>query len=614
MTCLKRSTAGHDMFSRCLILLLLCSAPWPLANVVAGMTLVKDGEPACTIVIAPGAGQQERFAAEELQRYLQKMSGAETPITTVPGVAGNRILIGVFGSEPVQPWQGDRPRPDGFAIETREHPDQGMDLFLVGGDDRGALYAVYELLERFLDVRWFMPIEAGEEVPVRTTVELGELHWENSPDFAAIIGLRWGHGPQAIYDWERRNKAVAGPPGYFFGHNWVNIISHYDAERRGRHPEWFALAADGYRSHQLCSSHPDVIRISAEKAREYFERNPDLALFSLSPNDGHGFCVCARCRQIDRKYGVTDGSHTDRLIHYANQVLAELEKTHPDKLVGIYAYVTHTRPPVSARPHPNYVTVLCRMPWEFCHVHPINDPDCKPNTRFREYIEGWAQVCEHVGIYDYYGHYMFFTPWPLLRIIGKEIPYLHQLGVQGFMSETQQNWANQGVNFYLAAKLLWDAKGDPEQVLDDFYKRFYGPAQEPMRRYWESWENAMAKQPCGGYRWLAMLTPELIANTGDLLAEAEEMAGKDSRFSRRLELHRIGYRFTEAFARMRWHGEAGAWHEAIEAGEEAVRIIEEVEHSEPQAFAYTALTRSQTLTQIQPYRRKLEAAQGGDDR
>jgi len=588
------------MLRFCLIGILLAM----LAGAAAGMTLVNKGQPACSIVIAADAGEQEKLAATELQTYLRKMSGAVVPIGA--GAEGNRILLGVYGKAPVAEWTGEAPERDSFAIETRK-TKAGTDLYLVGGDARGAMYAVYELLERFLGVRWFMPGEVGEDVPQRQTVTVKSLKWRNSPDYKDLIGgLTWAGGPGAD-DWRRRNKGDAGPPGYSFGHNWSNIIDPSE-ENKKAHPEWFALNPDGTRSYQLCSSNPDVIRISVEKARAYFEKNPDAALFSVSPNDGHGFCTCENCRAIDAQYGVTDGTHTDRFIHYANAVLAELKKTHPDKLVSILAYVTHTSPPVSAVPDENYVTMICHMPWEFCHVHAINDPNCEPNARFRKMVEGWTKVCKHVSFYDYYSHFYVFTPWPIVHDIRADLPYLRRLGVHALDSETQQHWCNQGINFYLAAKLLWDTDRDTDALLSDYYRRFYGPAEKPMRRYWETWEAEMEKQPCGGYNWLAMFTPELLAKTGKLLDEAERLAGDNEKVKKRLALHRIGYRFTDAFTRMRIHGAKEEWQQAVDAGNEAIKIVEETKDMEPQPF-WIWLATAQTQGQMRPYLNKMKAAE-----
>jgi hypothetical protein len=602
---------------RNVFVLLMLLAPASLAS--AGMTLVQDGKPNCAIVISSDAGDNEKRGANDLQLYLNKMSGAMVPLGTDASVAGNRILIGVFGKQPVKDWQGRRPASDGFAIQTRRRSGGGVDLLLVGGDERGAEYAAYELLERFLGVRWYTPDEVGEEVPTAKTIQLQDIKWSNKPNFEAVHGLVWpgnGRGGPGAEDWLRHNKGNVGSSSDSFGYNWAAIVKPSE-ENKKAHPEWFALQPDGTRGDQLCSSNPDVIRISVETARTYFEKNPDGALFSLSPNDGYGFCTCDRCKAIDAKYGVTDGSHTDRLIEYANAALAELKKTCPDKLIGIVAEASHTRPPVSAIPDANYATMISHTPWEFCHVHAINDPGCKHNTEFRQVIEGWAKVCKHVTLREYYGHYSVFTPWPITRDIAKDLPYMRSIGVTGLNSETQQNWANQGINFYLASKLVWSSDRSPGEILDDFYKGFYGPAEQPMRQYWEAWETAMSKQDCQGNNWLAMFNPDLMKRTGQLLDEAEKLAAGNDKVTKRLALNRIGYRYTQSYVSMLRYGRAFesvsatemmlyTLEHAIAAGERACKIVQDAAGSEPQAF-FTSLAVDQTRAQMLRYQRKLDA-------
>ena len=590
--------------------LLLLLALVPVTPVSAAMTLVRNGQPNCAIVIAADAGDQVKVGANDLQLYLSKMSGAKIPITTDPSVAGNRIRIGVFGRAPVSDWKGKRLGHDAFAIETRNRKGGGTDLLLVGGDQRGAQYAVYELLERFLGVRWYMPCDLGEEVPQRKTVTLNNLKWRNQPDYQAVGGLTWHGGPGAE-EWLRHNKGNVGSPTYFFGHSWSGYIPPTE-ENMKAHPEWFALNPDGTRSEQLCTSNPEVLKKFIDDINGYYDKYPDAVCISISPNDGGGFCTCDKCRAVDARYGVTDGTQTDRFIDFANNILKETKKKHPDKLVGILAYISYTRPPVSAVPDPNYSTMLCHTTWEFCHVHPISDPNCKPNTRFREMIKGWTKVCKHVSVYDYYGHFYHMTPWPIVHDIRKDLPYLRSVGVTGFESETQQHWANQGINFYLTSKLVWNTHRNADEILNDLYRGFYGPAEKPMRQYWQSWEAAMAKQGCGG-GWPAMFIPELMAKTGKLLDQAENLAGSNEKLQKRLALHRIGYRFTDAYARMLRHGNAGELEQAVASGEEAVRIIESSAGTEPQAF-WIRLASDQTGIQMLQYERKLKESQAGDSK
>src|SRR4029078_7206974 len=98
----------------------------------------------------------------------------------------------------------------------------------------------------------------------------------------------------------------------------------------------------------------------------------------------------------------------------------------------------------------------------------------------REMIEGWTKVCKHVSVYDYYGHFYLITSWPIVHAIRVDLPYLRRIDVTGFMSETQQQWANQGINFYLTAKLVWDTDRNTDEILHEFYRDFYGPAEKPI--------------------------------------------------------------------------------------------------------------------------------------
>jgi hypothetical protein len=254
------------------------------------------------------------------------------------------------------------------------------------------------------------------------------------------------------------------------------------------------------------------------------------------------------------------------------------------------------------------VTMVTHMPWEFCHAHALDDPACELNRRFVDHVRGWRAVSRHVGVYEYYGHFYVFTPWPIVHSMRRDLPLLHRLGVDRFMSETQQHWANQGLNFYVGAKLAWDPSRDVDALLADYYQRFYGAAAAPMRRYWERWEQAMAAgaaQGHGGYEWLAMFTPALAAEADGILAEAERLAeGDGEKVRRRVALARLGFRFTEAWTRMRDYASRREWAAAVAAGEEAVRRLRESAGSEPQAF-WIDLAATQTENMMKPYREAL---------
>ena len=61
----------------------------------AGLTLVEAGSPRATIVVAAEASEKAKLAAEELQHYVKKISGATLPIQTdEKGATGTLVLVG----------------------------------------------------------------------------------------------------------------------------------------------------------------------------------------------------------------------------------------------------------------------------------------------------------------------------------------------------------------------------------------------------------------------------------------------------------------------------------------------------------------------------------------
>ena len=548
-------------------------------------SIVENGRAQATIVVQQDAPVEVLRAAKELQTYVQKTSGVELEIATTGMKPQNPVEIRL-GVTPVKPKSGGDAatrivHEDGYSITAA-----GRIITITGGSPRGTLYGVYDFIERALGVRWFMPTELGEDIVHAKTIRVPALKIVKNPAFPFIGGFSWAGSPGA-HDWELRMRVRVGKEASF-GHNWYNI-HRFSKETFEKDPQMFALVG-GKRgsSSQLCSSYPGVVQASAAAARRSFAANPEAPLFSISPNDGNGWCECDRCREVDALYGVTDGSLADRFVHYANQVLTDLEKTHKEKQVGIYAYVEHTAPPRKARPRANYVTALTHMPWEFCHVHPIADPSCPSNRRYLSYLKGWQAITRHVGVYEYYGHFFAFTPWPIVHSIRHDIPLFKELGIERFTSETQQNWANQGINFYVAAKLVEDPSRDVDALLSEYFSRFYGKAREPMRRYFDLWENAMQKTSEAGdrgYAWMSMFTPALVAEAETLLREAEQLSLTDTEKHRgRVAFARLGFGYTEAFARMLDAGLRKDVRGVIEWSEEARKRVKATEGSAPQAF------------------------------
>ena len=361
------------------------------------------------------------------------------------------------------------------------------------------MFGVYDLLEQ-LGVRWYFPGELGEEIPQTPTIRVSWLENAENPDF--ILRDMWlayadrpGEEKQAYRTWQRHNRM--GGVHAQMGHALGYIIS--PQEYGETHPEYFPLI-DGERlvpqqahNWQPCTSNPEVVRIAAEKARAAFDRDPTLWCVSLSPNDGNsGWCECDNCVALDPPEYRDDPRRgkARRMLVFANAVADLLAQTHPDRRVCFYAYAPTVEPPTDLRAHPQVAVAIAHYGAVGDNLRPIADPTSPRNAAFIPLLDGWGQVTDEIFAREYWtslltemdGIARSGAAWAL----PEDIPWYRDHHVIGFSSEALPIWGSCGLNFYLAAKLMWDADADVDAILDDYFTGMYGPAATPMREYFET--------------------------------------------------------------------------------------------------------------------------------
>lgn len=162
-----------------------------LINGTAGnLYLTRDGRHTAQIVIGPEATWIEKHAADELQDYLWRMSGArlqvvtvgeqeQVPVIILVGRAETNPLIARLCESGKLSLSTKTPGLDGFVIKSV--PAEKTTWLVMGGSvDRGTLYAVYHLLEAYLHIGFF---EDGEYIPRQPTIRLPHLDLSERPAF-----------------------------------------------------------------------------------------------------------------------------------------------------------------------------------------------------------------------------------------------------------------------------------------------------------------------------------------------------------------------------------------------------------------------------------------------
>ena len=379
--------------------------------VIAGAApfIVKDGEARAEIVLAEDAPRSTRFAARDLQVYLEKMSGAKLAVVSESSGKGLvKLFVGesagtqalklsaeglehgayrlVSGSDwlaflgddtdfvPKEPWaKNNRDRvtgkyqrewekasgtsfgvPNGGMYKNRERmpaeltrePDERYWTF----DERGSFNAVCGFLKQ-LGVRWYLPGELGEVVPRRKTIALPKLDMVVKPDFPLRqFNVRFATASDPTTMWMMR-LGTRNPYGLMVAHG-MHTMTHNEYTLKN-HPDWFALYGGkravnlGERLNHLCYSNPELFKATVKWARAQFDVY-DYTSVSIMPPDAYvAICQCSLCegKQIDDMG--SRGKLSNHVWDFVNRVAEEVGKTHPQKKILCCAYGANTNPPTN---------------------------------------------------------------------------------------------------------------------------------------------------------------------------------------------------------------------------------------------------------------------------
>lgn len=429
----------------------------------AETTLVENGSPRAEIVIAQNSPRLVKLAAEELQTYIAKITGATLPIVTKPTgewqtaiyvgksahtdtllggalkltdaglkhgafrfVVGDRFVV-LLGRDadftPRAPWARDYAGTPKMLAEwdklTGEKWGNHYGASLMRGynkqmklwdaDQGGSLQAVYELLRR-LGVRWYMPGELGEIVPKQTTIKLATTDETIRPDFAQRefhFAFYWGALREDLL-WTLRlglnhGETVRGhgEPG----HGMSAVTTR--PETKQAHPEYYALwngkRATAHYGGAQCLSSPGLFEQNVKYVRAMFDIY-DEPMVSVMPEDGYSnACECELCNGKEQPSRGFSGKISDYVWDYVNRVAIEVNKTHPHKRVNCFAYGTYTQPPSHIEKlSPNLVVGIVQPRRMF------NDP--AKRKEFVDLRQAWLKKFTAPDPFTIWEHYPFTAP------------------------------------------------------------------------------------------------------------------------------------------------------------------------------------------------------------
>ncbi|MCX7017734.1 MAG: DUF4838 domain-containing protein [Candidatus Sumerlaeota bacterium] len=473
------------------------------------------------------------FAAQELQRYVQQMSAAS--FRRVEKEEGKPVIVlglrktlsrrdrAVLAS----PAKGR----DGYAITVRP-ADKGQTARIVIGADneRGAAYAVYDLLEK-LGCRWFYPTEDPydpEVVPRKRTLVLNAGSWAS----AAFVKHRICNGSEWFFeidpvkalkqlDWAMKNRYNA--MGWQCGHK-NGLKAEYEhlratgllheLKRRGMyihgpahsfnlllqavdhmagHPEWFGLR-DGKRvpqNHlgaQFCWSNTGARKQFIANAREFIKDAEAIKIFCPIPFDGGIACACDECRKAGA---------SNLLMTITGELTDMLAEARPDAILETTGgYGPTAEPPTGGGLHPKLRVIWAH--WGRYHVCGYDDGAYDR----RDNLEKWRKACRGgISLCQYYTD-NFAEPWvipPFAKTMLSDRKYFlrHRIDSVYMLMWPKDYWWNHTLNGYLAGRVFYDSSADPYDLIKDYAINYYGPgAGRHIAAYYTEW----ARDPELAYR------------------------------------------------------------------------------------------------------------------
>ncbi len=417
-------------------------------------------------------------------------------------------------------------------------------LDLWEGDQRGSLNAVYALLYE-LGMRWYYPGELGKIMPDMPDIRLPQLITSRRPDFDMRSLWVWGNPfvhanavNPAVLDqirWElwlgtTHRNGVFGPGKS--GHGGIAV--HSREEVKAAQLEYFALWGGKRATEHLsnygagCLSHPGLIDANVRYARFMFD-SQDAPSISAAPADGYTrLCECELCvgkANPDLPY---QGYLSNYVWGYINTVAQQVYETHPDRMITGVAYSRFLLPPDNIETlSPNVAVGFCYWRSQF--------HDAGQRNFYRELIQQWLEITPsgQFFVWDYYLHGRPGGPYHgvpvyFMNLIADDITSLKGISRGDYIEVYGRDGAMafNHLNCYVTLRLLWDADLDLDALLEEYYRKFYGPAACEMQAFIEYAE----------VNWpAAMGSVEVIDTMSDLLHRARSTAG-DTVYGQRIQL------------------------------------------------------------------------------
>ena len=458
-------------------------------------------------------------SATLLRNYIKKITGEELPIAY--GTAATDHVIR-FVQYDMFSEEGQKYGLEGLRYEVK---DGDLNIY---GTLRGTMYAVYEILENYLGVRFFsnsetyvykarlVDIPEGTEAEIHPTVTFRHAGqtFGSSGALNYYLALKLNGDYLGGFD-EKRFGTLTGPiysNAHSFNEYWKMGTGTYPENTEGMTESQIleakfasGTAPDPYGWQPCVTNEKDYKTLftgmlECNRMGMLWGNTPFIeegaTVFSFSICDNQNYCTCRNCRKIavTQKEG-----YSGLYLSLYNRACVDVQEYYPGvRLMGI-VYAKDF--PKTIKPDENLIILYCGTG---CNNHMLGREDCyekggqlnnSNNNNDVFALNYWGDACEETGaelwfwVYPVTYHY-YLVGCPNIPNLYYDTKYLiDECNVTGFYYEGGGRTYNfEALKAHVSAHLMWDTDMTYDEFVEvckEYLYMSYGDGYEEIWEYIE---------------------------------------------------------------------------------------------------------------------------------
>ena len=455
------------------------------------------------------------FAYLNLRNYVEKVTGYKLGLSY--GTANTEKAI-YLNELDLFSERGQELGVEGYKYEVKDGN------IYVEGTYRGTMYAVYEILEEYLGIRFianretFVYKQRTVDIPEGTSVEyIPRIVFRHACQTYGSSGAFEHYFPSRLngtqlYAWDDKRYGTLTGPIYSNAHSfyeyWKMSSGTVPEDTTGMTEQQILEAKyasgtfpDPY-GWQPCATSESVYKklfngmLECNKMSMYWGNElhyeAEISVISFSILDNQYYCTCRNCTKISRTEGFSG-----LYLQLYNKAVVDIQEYYPG--IRLYGIVYAKDFPKTIKPHDNLVILYCGIS---CENHILGMEECyekggqlngMKNDNDIEALGFWGSLCKETGaelwfwIYPVTYHY-YLCGCPNIPNLYYNTKYLFdKCNVNGIYYEGGgMDYNFESLKAYATTRLMWDPDMTYEEYTEhvkEYLYMYYGDGYEELYQY-----------------------------------------------------------------------------------------------------------------------------------